>query len=307
MTSLSQGLAIAGGGGGGGGGGAPTPPGGVTTEIQFNDAGAFAGTAALTFEKVQKVLILNKLAALTPAALQQIIADWGPSLIAAGVYDTTNPASFPDYSSAIFASPVVTNAGTGLLTSEMEFILGFIKADGTFVEGFSLLVNTFDLDHPRAASNSSGITLKNVLTGAEVLSHDGLSVLTLNGSALILPLNIGGSTTNHAILHGRSLWPNGIVGTPTSVVFTDVAGATAGALVRSNLQQIGCADLGPVLVTVRGTGNPKVRISEQGVGDGPPSQHAVLKNGDIVFLEATAPAVVAYVGSGFSGTWTVAT
>ena len=110
MTSLSQGLAIAGGGGGGGGGGAPTPPGGVTTEIQFNDAGAFAGTAELTFEKVQKVLILNKLAALTPAALQQIIADWGPSLIAAGVYDTTNPASFPDYSSAIFASPVVTNA-----------------------------------------------------------------------------------------------------------------------------------------------------------------------------------------------------
>ena len=50
-VSISQGgLFRAAGGGGGGGGGGSTPPGGLNHQIQYNDSGAFNGSANLTFD-----------------------------------------------------------------------------------------------------------------------------------------------------------------------------------------------------------------------------------------------------------------
>jgi hypothetical protein len=58
------------GGGGGGGGGVATPPGGSTTQVQFNNAGAFAGDSDFTFDSATNTLaVTNVTATLVTSAL----------------------------------------------------------------------------------------------------------------------------------------------------------------------------------------------------------------------------------------------
>jgi hypothetical protein len=56
VSILQGGLFRAVGGGGGGGGGGSTPPAGLTTEVQFNDSGVFAGNLNFTFDKITQIL-----------------------------------------------------------------------------------------------------------------------------------------------------------------------------------------------------------------------------------------------------------
>ena len=310
MTSLSQGLAIAG-GGGGGGGGAPTPPGGATTELQFNDAGAFAGAVAATYDKATKQVIINT-AGLSPAELAGVVAAWGSAFIITAL-DTV---SFTGV--LLVGKTRALDPGPGE-QGYSAFTFTFVDAAGVHHDGFEWegvhkqgtgdaatdaagsamqLYDYYNSDYPFSAFANKQVWLgyagKRLTIGA-----DG-SLKFENGAGTPIEVAPSGAVS----LSAHRLIANGVDAVP---VFTNVAGATAGALVASNQQTIACAALGPVLVTVRGTGNPKVRTHEAGPGDGPPSQHAVLGNGDVFFIEATAPAVVTYVGSGFSGTWTVAT
>lgn len=47
--------------GGGGGGGGSTPPGGITTQVQFNNAGAFAGSAGMTYNATSNTLTVTNI------------------------------------------------------------------------------------------------------------------------------------------------------------------------------------------------------------------------------------------------------
>lgn len=68
LTQSGQTITIASSGGGGGG-----TPGGSTTQVQFNDAGAFAGDAGLTYDKTNNVLAVESIDfATTPTAANAV-------------------------------------------------------------------------------------------------------------------------------------------------------------------------------------------------------------------------------------------
>ena len=66
-----------------GGGGGATPPGGSTTQIQYNNAGAFAGTSRLTFDG-------TTLAVSNPTVTNYIETLYAPAAGSAFTVDLTN-------------------------------------------------------------------------------------------------------------------------------------------------------------------------------------------------------------------------
>ena len=295
---------------------APTggAPGGATTEIQFNDAGVFAGDAALTFDKATKSVAIGGANALKYDGATKKLLQNASTLTEAQLVEFAS-SNWYDATIAIARNvsnnELITSVGATDAQVVSGLILQVVALDGVTERGIAQMYYTETADgkgqlqlsqvHDATLNQLYSIDTEVTATTARAAFGTMFFGTTFRGFELFY--SDSGATTA-AKLFDHRLVANGVDSVPA---FTNVAGATAGALVASNQQTIACAALGPVLVTVRGTGNPKIRTHEAGPGDGPPSQHAVFGNGDVFFIEATAPAVVTYVGSGFSGTWTVAT
>jgi len=91
-----------------------SPPGGTTTQVQFNDAGAFGGDAKLTYDKTSATLRFDKMT--TPnsnVVLKSTGGTYGPASLEIGNNPTKNGAMFSTLGGSVDLVDFVLQALTG--------------------------------------------------------------------------------------------------------------------------------------------------------------------------------------------------
>jgi hypothetical protein len=209
-------------GGGGGGGGSGTP-GGSDTEIQYNDAGAFAGSPDLTWDDTGKVLGVGG----------DIDLDDG------GTYTTTlqtitptaaRTISFPDStgtvalvagsSGSVIFNNAGVNAGGNLGYNATTGVFGYLSGTGTITQ---------------ATNKATGVTLN---------SPSGQ--ITLNGAALAADTTVSFTLTNSSITANDVLILNHIsAGTAGSYLLNAQAAAGSASI---NVRNITAGSLSEAIV-----------------------------------------------------------
>ena len=169
-------------------GASSTPPGGSTTQIQFNDAGSFAGSSSFTFNKSTNTLAVSYISAngsqLTGLVASSITGQVANALLAGTVY--TN------------AQPNITSVGTltslditGNVTSG-NATLGNATTSNYFIGNGSLLSSitggnvTGQVAYAAVANSVSGSNVQGQVTYAATANAvSGGNVLGQVGNALI--------------------------------------------------------------------------------------------------------------------------
>jgi len=154
-----------------------TQPAGLTTEVQFNDAGSFGANSGFTFSKVTGVLTVKSISLTTPLAF----SSGGANAVSytTGAFLTSNGTAFVSVANTGTAGtygnttylPVITTDAYGRVTGVTNTAIAF-PASGT-VTSVALSVPTF-------------LTV----TGSPVTTSGTLAV-TLSGTAL--PITSGGT------------------------------------------------------------------------------------------------------------------
>jgi hypothetical protein len=211
---------LIGGGGGGGGGGTP---GGSDTQVQYNDSGAFAGSADLTWDDTGKVLEVGG----------DIELDDG------GTYTTTHQTvtptanrtiSFPDATGTVAlvagsSGQVIYNnagvqAGGNLGYNATTGVFGYLSGTGTITQ---------------STNKATGVTL-NSPTGQ----------ITLNGAALAADTTVSFTLTNSSITANDVLILNHIsAGTAGSYLLNAQAAAGSASI---NVRNITAGSLSEAIV-----------------------------------------------------------
>ena len=155
-----------------------TQPAGLTTEVQFNDAGSFGANSGFTFSKVTGALTVKSISLTTPLAF----SSGGANAVSytTGAFLTSNGTAFVSVANTGTAGtygnttyvPVITTDAYGRVSSVTNTAIAFPASGGT-VTSVALSVPTF-------------LTV----TGSPVTTSGTLAV-TLSGTAL--PITSGGT------------------------------------------------------------------------------------------------------------------
>ena len=242
---------------GGGGGGTP---GGANTQIQFNDNGAFAATAGLTFNKTSNAVIANGNITggnlLTTGIVSATGNITGSYIIGNGSQLTGLPAGYTNSNLATLGSNVISTTGTitgGNISGSNLLTAGLISAAGTITSAANITggnVTTGGL-----ISATGNITGGNILGGANVnaTTHTGTTVSVsaniTGGNILTAGLISATSTiTSASTITGSTLLAGGISLTGNSITSANAtitidpnsAGGSDGAvIIAGNLSVTG--------------------------------------------------------------------
>lgn len=176
-------------GGNGSGGGVP---GGTNKEIQFNDAGVFAGSANFEWDYTNNGLYVNGATTLTGAtSITGALFVGGGSTIAGGLSVTGG-----------FLSDTTLSSGS-TLTGGTSMSGGLMVAGGSTIVGGSSLTGGITLDHASAgASTVSGTTLSgagNINTAGTIV---GAALTISGGTTLTGASSMTGLTTLNGLVNG---------------------------------------------------------------------------------------------------------
>lgn len=126
--------------------GPSSPPGGATTQVQYNLAGAFAGSANLTFDGTT-LTAANFIGQITPRVV--VIAN------ATSITVNVNTTDIATQANTQAVGTLTVNAPTGTLTNGQKFIL---RLTSTNVQTFSwnaVFAGSTDITLPTVSSGSS--------------------------------------------------------------------------------------------------------------------------------------------------------
>lgn len=238
----------------GGGGGGNGSPGGANTQVQFNDAGSFAGDAGFTYNKDTNTLQVENISA-------------GNS-----VDDTVNVIGNLAITGNISLSTNISVGGTlltnGNITSNANIAGNYFIGNGAFLTGISVNVANFV-----ASPNQPNITSVGTLTSLNVTGDIGTTGNILisgdySGSNLSLGANLSAAnaTITNRITVGSNLTINNAATLRVAGSFNSAGSPNVTLGTLANIKIIG--GTAGQFVTTDGAGN--LYWSSGGSGNGSP-------------------------------------
>lgn len=161
-------------------------PGGSTTQVQFNDAGAFGGDAGLAFDKTTGKLTVGGKTVTASAPVLDLSQSWGNNLVAfTGI--KFNVSSDVSASGSLLMDLQVGGVSklkvdkSGYLTTSGNFTLGAVSYDGTALSGVTRMALPNLMLGTTAFSDRTGIS--NTAISASV---SAFTISTGSGNNIIL-------------------------------------------------------------------------------------------------------------------------
>lgn len=195
-------------------------PGGANTQVQFNDGGAFGGSANFTFNKTTSVATLIRASSSEQLTLSRTVTGVGTTVLgASGDRNTANTfdalrifngALTNSFQVQLFDTGVISFTGTGVAS---QFTLGFPVATvaGTAAApGLAVASTDLDTGMYRVGANNIGFSTNGVLRldiadtliTSAVNVQVGASTLYSSISGSVIEIGIQtGDTTTHLDLH----------------------------------------------------------------------------------------------------------
>jgi hypothetical protein len=203
-TGGNETLTISSSGGGGGGG----SPGGLNTQVQFNDSSSFGGDAGFTYVKATDTVTIGQIIDSGLTASRAVVSDGSKQLTS-----STTTATEIGYVNGV-TSAIQTQLNSKQAT--ITFGTGVLTALGINIgsAGAPVLFNG-------AGGTPSSITLTNA-TGLPIAGLTGLGT----GVGTALAVNVGSS--------GAVVVNGGALGTPSSGVATNLTGTASGLSIGGN-------------------------------------------------------------------------
>lgn len=224
-----------------------TAPGGANTNVQYNDAGAFGGSAAFTFTKASGLVTLSGVALAGGAGLLQlfgathtaVVSEVFPVYVDTGTLTVTGGYASQRFS--YFLQPTLTaaTAQTVVTTSTLE-IQGAPRGLASMV-----VTNTYGLNFAGASvtiANAAGSTYRALRMGAHTITLSTATQITSTVFAAALDLGIitinqsGGAVTvdNAATLY--------VAGAPAAGAGVTITNRYAFLLGGGNIRSVAAVD-----------------------------------------------------------------
>jgi hypothetical protein len=266
------------GSGGGGGTGLVTPPGGLTTQVQYNNDGVFGGDSGLTYNSSTKILTTTaSLALRTPQ-----FTDGGNKVNTTGSFSFAGNLGSNYYASDVGADVFLFISGSsgsrGTSTRGVTVFGGDVVISGTLAGGSPLEVAT-EMLFLKAATFTAPTLFSNQVSGSIFNTVDGLPYLTSSNSNLVIHQNhatkqleitssAGGSNTqiqynNNGLFGGvPSITYNGSTLQATGSFSGTFSGSLTGSLTIINGSTPYLVGSGAVSLSTGSNGQVKILVSE---------------------------------------------